>query len=409
MTLDKYTNELEKCAHCGFCQAVCPSFLSDISESRVARSRLMVIQAALLSKEIPMTKRVREIIDQCLVCSRCSHTCPCEVPVDDIVMSARNELVSLKKFENPVQGIKKRLMNHAMERRGEGRFMDMAKMISDKLDLRPKDTPLLAPRRFSEIYKGKHLPKGEIRHRVAYFTGCATNAIFPDTGDAVMKVLAENGVHVTLPEGMACCGMPVLANGDIETFRKWIGQNIGILSSLDVDAFITDCTTCLMAFSKKAKTFFDASDPLMASIKSVGEKFFEVTDYLNTIGLAGNLPRLEKTFTSHVPCHATSSDRLCEAPKRLLSQVEGARYIEPESSSGCCGAGGGFFMSHPALSASIRSRQMEILKNTGAEIIVTPCPSCRSYLGAGWLNSPQVIHPVTFLAMGYGFDILQDS
>jgi glycolate dehydrogenase FAD-linked subunit len=38
--------------------------------------------------------------------------------------------------------------------------------------------------------------------------------------------VARNGIEVTIPEGLACCGIPALAEGDIETARRMMETNL---------------------------------------------------------------------------------------------------------------------------------------------------------------------------------------
>src|SRR5262249_29738895 len=48
--------------------------------------------------------------------------------------------------------------------------------------------------------------EGPRRARVALFTGCASDAFFPETNLATARVLQRNGVEVWVPRGQTCCG-----------------------------------------------------------------------------------------------------------------------------------------------------------------------------------------------------------
>ena len=41
--LEEYESIIEKCSHCSYCQATCPSYLSQMSESYVAKNRLLFV------------------------------------------------------------------------------------------------------------------------------------------------------------------------------------------------------------------------------------------------------------------------------------------------------------------------------------------------------------------------------
>jgi glycolate oxidase iron-sulfur subunit len=106
--------------------------------------------------------------------------------------------------------------------------------------------PPLASKSFDKLYSGTIKAGGQTRKRVAYFVGCGTNFMFPDTGVATVKVLTRNGIEVIIPEGQVCCGIPSMAEGDIKSVREMVKTNVKIFSGLEVDAIVTDCTSCGM-------------------------------------------------------------------------------------------------------------------------------------------------------------------
>ncbi|MFH2100235.1 MAG: (Fe-S)-binding protein, partial [Pseudomonadota bacterium] len=92
MELEKYTDAMAKCSYCAFCQAACPVFKEDLLETHMPRARMDILRAALLDGELANTRRVRSILDRCLLCGTCVRTCPAGVPVDDIVIAARSQV-----------------------------------------------------------------------------------------------------------------------------------------------------------------------------------------------------------------------------------------------------------------------------------------------------------------------------
>ncbi len=71
--LEHYRGLVEKCSHCALCEAVCPVYLEDMLETHVARARVDIIYQTLYKKSMPVTPRVREIIDRCLLCTSCTQ------------------------------------------------------------------------------------------------------------------------------------------------------------------------------------------------------------------------------------------------------------------------------------------------------------------------------------------------
>ncbi|MBU2549882.1 MAG: (Fe-S)-binding protein [Proteobacteria bacterium] len=398
LNLDAYRDLITKCSQCQLCQTTCPVFLEDMLETHLARARIGLIQAAMLEGKMPVTRRLREIVDRCLLCTNCTQTCPSWVPVDEIIAAARFELHKGKRRGR----IERYLMHQAMKQRGPKGLMEKAAPLAKKLGWSPEELPAPAERDFDHRFQGVIPAEGARRARVAYYVGCATNAFYPETGEAVVRVLARNGVEVVVPEGLSCCGLPALVDGDLGTLQEMVRLNVGVLAALDVDAVVTDCTSCGLLFKAKAAKVLPEDDPVMARAEALAGKVWEATDYLNHLGLVSEPGPLGERYTYHVPCHRGWSPTLADAPRQLLDRVSGAERVEMEHPEACCGAGGAFFMEYKALSQGIRSRKTEDIDRTGSETVVTQCPACRTYLAAG-LPGRRVLHPMALLARAYGF------
>jgi glycolate oxidase iron-sulfur subunit len=395
--LEHYKGLVEKCSHCALCEAVCPVFQEDMLETHVARTRVDIINQTLYKKTMPVTPRVREIIDRCLVCTSCTQDCGAAVPVHEIIITARAALYESKQ-KNRLKDYFTRTM---MENRGIKGFPALMLATAQALKLAPAGFPKVSLRNFDSLYKGVQAPSGTKRARVAYFTGCATNTMDVETGISAMKVLGHNGIEVVIPEKLTCCGIPALGEGDIATAQRVVRNNIIALGNLEADAIVVDCTSCGMMLRSEALKLLPADDPLLAKAQVISAKVFEVTDYLNTIGLSVEPGRLEASYTYHIPCHRSWTPTLNEAPLQLLSKIPGLRYSAMEDPAKCCGAGGAFFMEYSKLSQGIRRKKLADIESTSAGLLVSQCPGCRSYLSDGLGRAKQAVHPLTMLRRAY--------
>ncbi len=399
LKLSDYARVINKCSHCGYCQATCPVYMEDLLESHVARARIDLINATLIEKTMPVTPRVKEIISRCLLCTSCTRSCSSQVPCDEIITAARIELSS---ESGTVDSLKKLVMRKVLNQRGLAGVLSKAGAWAQKLNITSMELPTLASTPFDRQMSGIIAAEGDKRARVAYFVGCGTNFLFPDTGQAVVKVLTHNGVEVVIPSGIVCCGIPALAEGDLDGAQESVRTNIEILAELDIDAIITDCTSCGMGFKVKAAKVFPENDPLQEKIKSVSDKFCEATDFLNSLGLAVPPGELPGKYTYHLPCHRGWSLTVDDAPRQLLGQIAGAELKEMEEPGRCCGAAGTFYLEHRELAEKIRSHKLVDIETTEAEQVITQCPVCRFYLGVQ-LKDKKVMHPLSYLAQAYGF------
>ncbi len=397
LDLKKYEEPMQKCSRCKFCQASCPVFLEDLLETHVAGARIGLINAALMQGSLPVSDRFKEVVDRCLLCTNCVQTCPPNIPVDEIVVAARHKIYGGKRQNL----IKRKLLRQFMDSRGFGSILSRVGALAHDTGLFPPDFPAPAGKPFLSSHSGSYPAEGRRRAKVAYFVGCGTNAFYPDTAEDVIKVMNRNGIEVVIPEGLVCCGLPAMVEGDLETAQELARKNIAILAAQESDAIITDCTSCGRSLKAKFNKLFPDNDPLLLKAAALGDKVWEATDYLNSIGLSAAPGNFPEAFTYHVPCHRGWSQTLREAPRLLLAKVPGAKLIEMEFPEKCCGAGGNFFMAYKELSQKIRAHKIQDIESTGAGIVISQCPSCRSYLSAK-LKQKKFMHPLSFLARSYG-------
>ena len=398
LDLRTYKAAMDKCCDCGFCQATCPVFLEDLLETHVARARMGLIRACLLEGTHPVTERLREVVGRCLLCTSCVQTCPARLPVDEIVVAARHQLQQ----QNSRGRLRRRMTRKFMKERGFRGLVGKAGRLARSMGLGPEELPPPARKRFEELRRGVISPKGEIRARVAYYVGCATNTFYPETALDVVRVLAHNGIEVLLPEGLVCCGMPALGEGDLETAQELVRTNIRVLSRQDVDAIVTDCTSCGLVLKTKTVKVLPEDDELREQATLLSPKIHEITDYLSQIGLTEEPSSVPGKLTYHMPCHRSWTPTMDDAPRNILRSIPETEFVEMEYPERCCGGGGTFFMDYKELSQSIRSHKIEDIDHTGARTVVTQCPSCRSYM-TPMLKEREVMHPVSFLARAYGF------
>ena len=67
---------------------------------------------------------------------------------------------------------------------------------------------------------------------MAIFSTCYVNYNVPGIGHDLLKILKHNEVPAILVEKEACCGMPKLELGDLETVAKLKQANIPVLAKL---------------------------------------------------------------------------------------------------------------------------------------------------------------------------------
>ncbi|HBV87594.1 MAG TPA: hypothetical protein DEF42_13310 [Desulfosporosinus sp.] len=400
--LKDYAKEINRCIQCNFCLEHCPVYIEDGLESSVARGRLNLIQALLLEKTLILSDRAGVLLNRCLLCTNCTQGCPSGIPVDDIVITAR---VELQKNYGLGRG-KSFLLRQVVNRSNTTNIATKALSLARRLNMVPEEFPEVVSPSFEQRVPSIVKPEGEIRGKVGYFIGCATNYLYPEIGDAVIKVLTALGYEVVIPANQHCCGIPALAHGELGAAQEAVRWNADLFSKLDVDAVITDCTSCGYMLKVKAAKTLENNDPCQSKVASVAEKVVEITEFVTREGLGHNfklilgkskdLERMDVTY--HVPCHRAWSPNLIQAPRKLISMLPAVSLAEMNEPQRCCGAGGSFFVDHKDLAESILDRKLKNIQSTGAEAVMTQCPACRYYLRGGLEKKMPVFHPLELLA-----------
>jgi len=392
MILEDYAETIKKCSQCNFCQAACPVYKAQASENWLARHRLNLIREVMFEKTMPETDRFKEIINKCMLCTSCTQYCSSGVPIDEIIISARGKLIE---NENGFSSMKRGIMAKVLKEKGARNIAVKTGALAQKFGL-GSDVPKFSSKPFEERMTGTIKAAGERKGTVAYYYGCGTNLIYPETGEALVKLITANGYDVVIPENITCCGVPVIAEGDIGEAAEMMRGNIEALSSIECDAVVMECSSCMMMFMKKSAKLFPKDDPIQERITALNGKIRGAMSFLNEVITERTDKAAGVSFTYHVPCHKEKFSNAEFDVVELVSKATGAEYRAMDNPELCCGAGGAYYMKNGAISRKIRSVKIDEIKGSGAGVVLTECPMCRFYIKNG-MPEMDVQHPLEFI------------
>lgn len=376
-------NYLNRCSKCGGCMAVCPLYSETTAEPLVARGKLFLIRN-YLDGELDLSRKMKELMSLCLLCKACTAQCPNSIPVDQLVLAIRQEIA----HEKGISFVKKNAFQHLLQ--NNGRLTAAAKLaylyqhsglqwltrktgILDALggDLAQKERllPPISWRPFrSQVPKVFSCNKPKLR--VAYYTGCLTNYVFPGTGHAVIDLLRHHQVEIVIPDQW-CCGIPALASGDERSAVELAHKNILTFQEAGVDAVITDCASC----GSMLRGYADLIGTTEA--RSFSEKVIDISQFLvDAVSFQPGEQEVPLVVTYHDPCHLRRGQGVADAPRKLLQSLPGVVFKEMKEPDRCCGAAGSFNLTYYDLSTKIGSRKAYNILETEADAVVTGCPSC---------------------------------
>lgn len=210
--------------------------------------------------------------------------------------------------------------------------------------------------------------------RVALFLTCVNDALFPETGKAVVTLLNRLGVEVDFPMGQTCCGQAHYNTGyrrDAAALAKRYADVFG-----PYDAVVTPSGSCGAMVRELYPRLGDGS------LDSVIAKTYELTEFLvDVLGVTDVGAYYPHTVTYHPTCHGLRSLGLGDRPRRLLEHVEGLTLLDLPGAAECCGFGGTFAVKNPDISTAMGTDKINAAASTGAHTLCAADNSCLMHLG----------------------------
>jgi len=380
MNINEWQEKVSLCSKCGSCLSVCPIYLETSRETLVARGK-MALLSGYLSDSLPADQRLYELLSNCLLCGACTENCPSGVKADDLIQQGRSVLIEKagaakwkKFFAREILPFPNRLKTF---RRGQRLLF---KKVPDERGLRlrlasdPRTWPALAQPFFLDRKSNKSLQDPARSFKIGYFVGCTTNYLFPEVGEASLKLISPLG-KVILPAKQTCCGLPAFSLGDIKTARELAQKNVLAFSENQLDAIVVACSSCAAHIKMEYTSLLADDSALMPKVQTFVQKVEELSQFLIKQDISLSPTPAPQIVAFHDPCHAKRKLKIFNEPRKLLNSVPGLSLVELEGDR-CCGHGGLFTLSHPDLSQKILEHPLTDLDRSKAEVITTSCMAC---------------------------------
>ncbi|WP_413285628.1 glycolate oxidase subunit GlcF [Vibrio sp. MA40-2] len=372
---------IKKCAHRGFCNGTCPTFIELSDQHSGPRGRIYLIRAFLEGKRLSLKER--NLLDLCITCRSCQTTCPANIEFGHLITIART-LIG-KEYPRPLQEkIVRWLLQKVLPYKNRFALaLTTARLLN----------PLL-PRSMSEKIpsKEKSLTKRNSKKKrfVLLLEGCAQPSITPNTNIAAINVLNRLGISVKKAQKVGCCGAIHLSLGHLEKAKqlmknnidawlqeieKWQGINNGaeaILSlSSSCELMLTEYGKYLaddLEYSKKARK-------ISSLVKNIGEILLE-EDLANFV-----VSKNEHKVALHSPCSLRNGLEKHQIPEELLTKL-GVTIVKTEDNHICCGAGGTYSILQTTMSQKLLKNKITALNFNSPTKILTSNASCQSHIAS---------------------------
>ena len=364
-----------------------------------------------------------DVVDQCYLCDMCFMTkCPYVPPhplnVDFPHLMLRAKAVKFKRGGTSFRDrlltstdavgklatipVVVRMVNKANKTPVARKLMDKALGVHWDRELPEYDSAKFRstarPEESFPVRDGSRTPG-----KVAIFSTCYVNYNEPGIGHDLLKVLRHNEIPATLAESEACCGMPKLELGDLESVARLKDANIPPLLELARQgyAILTPVPSCTLMFKQELPLLFP-EDP---AVQAVAAAMFDPFEYLLLRHRDGLLRTDFKIplgkVSYHVPCHLRVQNMGLKT-RELLSLIPGTEVKTVER---CSGHDGTWGVKSEFFEESMRIGR-PVFKQMGEgdpDWVSSDCPIAARHIRQGMgPDAPAKQHPLSLLARAYG-------
>lgn len=215
--------------------------------------------------------------------------------------------------------------------------------------------------------------------RVALFSTCIGDGLFPDANKATALILTRLGYEVVLPEQQSCCGQMHVNTGYQKEVIPQIRNYTEAFTDPSIDYVVAASGSCVGAVREQhvhvAERYGDKA--LVDGATTAARKTYELSEFLVDIAQTTDLGAyFPHRVTYHASCHSLRLIKVGDRPYQLLRNVAGLDLVDLDNVEECCGFGGTFSMKNAETSAAMVSDKVAHIKDTHAEYVTSADASC---------------------------------
>ncbi|GAC1360034.1 MAG: (Fe-S)-binding protein [Acidobacteriaceae bacterium] len=221
--------------------------------------------------------------------------------------------------------------------------------------------------------------------RASLFITCYNDTLFPQTGQAVVRVLERLGHTVDFPAGQTCCGQMHYNTGyradAMPLLQRFVDQ------FRHAEAVVVPSSSCVTMMRENyprmaAEIAASSQNPaLVAEVNDLLPRVFEFSEFLTRrLGLEDVGAYYPHRVTYHASCHGLRGLALGDGPVSLLRAVKGIDLVELSGIEQCCGFGGTFAVKNAEVSSAMLAEKSTAILNTRAEACTACDNSCLMHI-----------------------------
>jgi L-lactate dehydrogenase complex protein LldE len=201
--------------------------------------------------------------------------------------------------------------------------------------------------------------------RVSLFVTCVNDTLFPEAGQAVVRLLERLGCEVDFPVEQTCCGQMHMNSGYAREGMA-LARRLGRVFD-GAEVVVTPSASCAGMVRHQLED---------------GLPVYELSEFLiDRLGVEDVGAHFPHRVTFHPTCHSLRELRVGDRPLRLLRAVRGIELVELGEASECCGFGGTFAVKNADVSSAMLADKVRAVLDTGAEVVCAADSSCLMHIG----------------------------
>lgn len=249
--------------------------------------------------------------------------------------------------------------------------------------------------------------------KVAIYSTCYVNWNEPGIGHDLIKVLKHNEIPYVVVEKQACCGMPKLELGDLESVETLAKQNLPVLARLAREgyAIMTPIPSCTLMFKQEIPLMF----PNDADAQAVKAAMVDPFEYFVNRHKDGLLKTDFKqglgNVSYHIACHLRVQN-VGQKTREMLEMVPDTAVNTVERCSGHAGTWGvkkefhdiAMKIGRPVFRQMAEHPKANNGQGGEPDVVASDCQLAGHHIEQGMAGKAdgKVAHPLSLLAQAYG-------
>lgn len=224
--------------------------------------------------------------------------------------------------------------------------------------------------------------------RIALFSTCIVDAMYPRVARATVDILERLGHEVVYPQGQTCCSQMHVNSGYFDDAYAVVKNHVKSFSEWDYDVAVAPSASCVVSLQhQQGMVARRAGDEKTAvAAEEIAGQTFELSKLLiDVLGITDAAEQLGSYFpekvTFHSSCHGLRHMKLGSRQADLVKTVEGIDFRELPGLEECCGFGGTFSFKNADTSGAMVDSKIKNIEKTGASVCAGGDVSCLMNIG----------------------------